>query len=162
MTLVEGSTGRQPCLRVLSWPGPCWVPGHRGGPSSSALAPGQDRRGGHRSNRKTKAGRSTFFTALGLMWGGRFGGFVGNLGLPSSDLKPKVLLQGCPPAELGMRDPAWDRDCCRGCCTSPYPRVPGSPWLCEGRIWPGIHGILCRWNNLLPQGTAPLQPREPH
>lgn len=87
---------------------------------------------------------------------------MGNLGLPSSDLNPKALLQGSPSAELGTKDPMWDGDCCPWCCTSAYPRVCSSPWLCEGRIWSGFRGILCRWNNLLPQGIASLQPREPH
>lgn len=46
------------------------------------------------SSHKKRRGKKTtseFLTALELIWGRRFGGFTGTLGISRSDLNPEVL-----------------------------------------------------------------------
>lgn len=67
-------------------------------PSGTELALGQSSRGQRFIPKKKKEGEkkrattSEFLTALELMWGTKFGGFTGTLGLSRSDLNPECCL----------------------------------------------------------------------
>lgn len=108
-----------------------------------------------------------FCTALGLMWGGRFGGFTGIPGLSSSDLNPQVLHWGPPPAPRGggrtETPDTRDRAGCSGCCPLPGWCVPYSHscvWAGSSQAFVGsfTDGRICFCRVLLP--FSPEHPAE--
>lgn len=118
------------------------------GPSGSALAPGQGS-GGHRcplpkKGKKIKSRNfSKFLTVLGLMWGGRLGGFMGNLELSSSDHHQsciRVLRQLLGAA--GHQGPRTGQGRLPSVLHSPRSVCAQLPQPHVGRIRPGIPGIV--------------------
>lgn len=106
-------------------------------PSGTELALGQSSRGQRFIPKKKRKGKkrattSEFLTALELMWGTKFGGFTGTLGLSRSDLNPE-------------------------CCLGALEQLSGT---CAGHNQ-GYAGSVTH-QDLLLHGIAPFQPRASH
>lgn len=150
MTLGEGGTGRKAALPrgfLLAWPmpgagAPCGAlrlhAGTGAGQQRTQVPPPQKRKKKIKSRKFSK-----FPTALGLMWGGRFGGSMGILELSSSDQRQSLALVPSTSSrgQLGTRDTTWDGASCPQCCAHPNWCVPSSH---SHRIRPGIPGMLHR------------------